>query len=136
MGPFPLLDCQNPLKKRRPPRQNDSVANGNLRFFRRNAGGPARLRSARVVIKFLAYNLGRFCTSVWFCTSAFRSGKRQELNLIRRRNLISDNRLIRPSKTLYVFNILRFVLEFCSFSVKSMYGNNDPLNVPFTDVNF
>ena len=49
MGPFPLLDCQNPLKKRRPPRRRESVAYGNLRYFRRKAGGPARLRSASVV---------------------------------------------------------------------------------------
>ena len=49
VGPYPLLDCQNPLKKRRPPRENDSVAIGNLRYFRRKAGGPARLRSASVV---------------------------------------------------------------------------------------
>ena len=28
VGPYPLLECQNPLKKRRPPRSNDSVAYG------------------------------------------------------------------------------------------------------------
>ena len=49
VGPYPLLECQNPLKKRRPPRWNDSVAFGNWLYFRRKAGGPARLRSASVV---------------------------------------------------------------------------------------
>ena len=49
VGPYPLLECQNPLKKRRPPRENDNVALGFWRYFRRKAGGPARLRSSSVV---------------------------------------------------------------------------------------
>ena len=48
-GPLPLLDCQNSLKKRRPPRRRESVALYFWRYFRRKAGGPARLRSASVV---------------------------------------------------------------------------------------
>ena len=49
VGPYPLLDCQNSLKKRRPPRVGESVALYFWRYFRRKAGGPARLRSASVV---------------------------------------------------------------------------------------
>ena len=49
VGPYPLLDCQNSLKKRQPPRVAESVAYGNSRFFRRKAAGPGRLRSASVV---------------------------------------------------------------------------------------
>ena len=48
-GPLPLLDCQNSLKKRGPPRVGESVAYGNSRYFRRKAAGPGRLRSASVV---------------------------------------------------------------------------------------
>ena len=49
VGPYPLLECQNPLKKRRPPRRKESVVFSLWQYFRRKAGGPARLRSASVV---------------------------------------------------------------------------------------
>ena len=47
-GPYPLLDCQS-LSKRDGHLGKDSVAKGFGRYFRRKAGGPARLRSASVV---------------------------------------------------------------------------------------
>ena len=49
VGPFPLLKRPKFPKKRRPPRSKESVALGTGRYFRRKAGGPARLRSAIVV---------------------------------------------------------------------------------------
>ena len=48
-GPSPLLKSPKFPTKRRPPRGRESVAFGCLRYFRRKAGGPARLRSASVV---------------------------------------------------------------------------------------
>ena len=48
-GPLPAPKKPKIPQKRRPPRSRESVAIGFWRYFRRKAGGPARLRSASVV---------------------------------------------------------------------------------------
>ena len=50
LGTGPLPDLVMKIGRNpEPTRENDSVAEGFWRYFRRKAGGPARLRSARVV---------------------------------------------------------------------------------------
>ena len=70
------------------PRENDSVALGIGRYFRRKAGGPARLRSASVVQSCFILKGFSICFPILIRVKASREKQKRSKKQIASHNLV------------------------------------------------